>query len=75
MYSHSSNNNNKQARIAQKTKDLLLKGKAVGTHKDIDVDDRFYVMTTLTNSGHVDRKCIYCNTKTKLFLYPTSCSK
>ncbi len=62
--SSSSNNNNKQARIAQKTKDLLLKGKAVGTHKDIDVDDRFYVMTTLTNSGHVDRKCIYCNTKT-----------
>ncbi len=60
----SKNANAKQARIAQKAKDLLLKGKAIGYHKDIAVEDRFYLMTTLANSGHFDRKCIFVNSNT-----------
>ncbi len=54
----------REASIALKTRDLLLKGKAVGMHKDIQNDDRFYFIATFASDKEFSRKCFYCNSHT-----------
>ena len=56
---------NKEAAIATKTRDILLKGKAVGVNKEIAVDDRFYVVAAFAATlSEGTKKCIFCNAKT-----------
>jgi len=59
-----SSSSNRQARIATKTRDLLLKGKASGMHKDTAVEDRLYLIVTFSADESNTRKCIFVNSKT-----------
>ena len=56
------NGSRKQQALANKTKDLLLKGKAMGS-SSIDVEDRVYLVATFSEAEN-ERKCIFFNAKT-----------
>ena len=65
----SSSSSSRQSSIARKTKDLLLRGKALGMQSSIPAEDKFYFIATFgafgsDESTHADRKCLFVNKKT-----------
>jgi len=59
-----SSGSDRQARIATRTRDLLLRGKATAMHKDTAVEDRLHLIVTFAADEAKARKCVFVNART-----------